>query len=350
MLLSALLHAAWSASIKGSRSPLGFNVLQLVPTFAAACLLPLCVSAVEIPRAVWAIVAATGLCHGLYFYCLSRCLELGELSVVYPIARAAPAFLPLVAIPLLGESIDLRGGLGLAIVVAGMIAIQIDGTRGGLPQTKLAATNEAEAPVSRVASRGRAARSMRLAVESWSSQLMRSTELGSRVASRRRAAREAPKAPSSLAPGTAYAFATLAASVGYSLCDKAAMARLGATAWSAAIPQAVVYYLLLSVAGGIVFAPFALRRVPPREIVALGRRELRSAALAALVSFASYGLILQALRTAPVSYVVATRQTSVLFALAIGVVRWREQPSQLRVLGALATAAGVALVAGSGGS
>ena len=65
----------------------------------------------------------------------------------------------------------------------------------------------------------------------------------------------------------------------------------------------------------------------------------------ALISFASYGLILQALRTAPVSYVVATRQISVLFAVAIGALRWRERPSRLRLLGALATVVGVALVA-----
>ena len=75
--------------------------------------------------------------------------------------------------------------------------------------------------------------------------------------------------------------------------------------------------------------------------------ELRPATIAAGVSFASYGLILQALTTAPVSYVVATRQSSVLFAIAIGAVRWRERPSRLRLLGAFATIAGVALVARS---
>ena len=134
VVLSALLHAIWSASIKGSASPLGFNLLQLVPTLAAACVLPFFVSAAEIPTKVWAIVAGTGICHGFYFYWLARCLELGELSVVYPIARSAPAFLPLVAIPLLGESISLQGGLGIAVVVAGMIAIQVDGVAmGSLP-------------------------------------------------------------------------------------------------------------------------------------------------------------------------------------------------------------------------
>lgn len=284
VLLSALLHAVWSASIKGSASPLGFNLLQLLPTAAAACLLPFWVSAAEIPSRVWMFVAGTGVCHGFYFYWLSRCLTLGELSVVYPIARSAPAFLPLVAIPLLGESISLQGALGIGVVVAGMLAIQLDGARGlGLGRFT--------------------------------------------------------------APGTRYAWLTLAASVGYSLFDKSAMAALGAAPWSAPVPQAIVYYVLLSASGGLVFTALALRRVSPRELAALARTELRPAVVAALVSFASYGLILQALVTAPVSYVVATRQSSVLFAIALGALRWRERPSRLRLLGAAATVLGVALVA-----
>jgi drug/metabolite transporter (DMT)-like permease len=91
--------------------------------------------------------------------------------------------------------------------------------------------------------------------------------------------------------------------------------------------------------------PLALRRLKPGELVAVARSEWRSAFAAALISFASYGLILQALRTAPVSSGVAPRQISVLFAVAIGALRWRERPSRLRLLGALATVVGVALVA-----
>jgi drug/metabolite transporter (DMT)-like permease len=310
VLVSALLHAVWSASIKGSASPLGFNLLQLAPTFVAALALPFFVSASEIPSSVWSYVAATGLCHGFYFYWLARCLEIGELSVVYPIARAAPAFLPLVAIPLLGESVSLRGGLGIAAVIAGMLAIQLDGARGA--HTKHVAPSEAESPVSGVASLRRAASSRRLH-----------------------------------APGIGYAWLTLCASVGYSLFDKAAMADLGGAPWTSPVPRAVVYYVLLCVSGGLVFLPLALRRVPPAALATLARTELRPALVAALVSFGSYGLILQALRTAPVSYVVATRQTSVLFAIAIGALRWRERPSRLRLVGALATVAGVALVAQS---
>jgi drug/metabolite transporter (DMT)-like permease len=63
------------------------------------------------------------------------------------------------------------------------------------------------------------------------------------------------------------------------------------------------------------------------------------------VSFASYTLILAALQTALVSYVVAARQTSVLFAVGLGVAVLGERPGRARVAGALATVAGVALIA-----
>jgi drug/metabolite transporter (DMT)-like permease len=283
VVLSALLHAFWSASIKGSRSPLGFNVLQLAPPAVAACVLPLWVPLGEVPREVWWIACGTGLFHGFYFYWLARALEQGELSVVYPIARSAPAFVPFVAVPLLGESVSLRGAAGIAVVVLGMWAVQADAGVKGWRRFR--------------------------------------------------------------APGAKYAWLTLLAGIGYSLCDKAAMARLNAAPWSSPIPTAVFYYVVLSVTGGIVFAPLALRRVGAGGLRELARDEGRNAVLAALVSFASYGLILHALRTAPVSYVIAARQTSILFAIAIGAVRWRERPSRLRLLGALATMVGVVLVA-----
>jgi drug/metabolite transporter (DMT)-like permease len=289
VLLSALLHAVWSVSIKGSRDPLAFNVLQLATTLAGACALPWLVPLAAIPGPVWALVAGTGLAHGLYFYWLSRALGCADLSVVYPIARSAPAFMPLVAVPLLGESISLRGATGIAIVVVGMWAVHW-GAAPGLEQRT-----------------------------GWH----RFT-----------------------APGTGFAYLTLAASVGYSLFDKAAMVRLGTLPWRAWVPPAVVYYLLLGTSATFVFGPLAVRRLTLADFATVARSEWPTALAASLVSFAGYALILDALRTAPVSYVVTARQTSVLFAVALGALWLHERPSRLRVLGALATVAGVALVAG----
>jgi len=286
VLLSALLHAVWSVSIKGSRDPFAFNVLQLVPPALAALALPWWFPLGELPRTVWALLAATGVIHGFYFYWLTRAFESGDLSVVYPIARSAPAFVPLVAVPLLGESVSATGALGIAVVVAGMWAVQLE--RGVVGWRRLAA------------------------------------------------------------PGAGFAWATLAATVGYSLTDKAAMARLAPLAAGAAVPPAVAFYLLLTTASGLLFVPLAWRRCAPGALGAALRHESGTALVAAAIGFVGYGLILHVLETAPVSYVVAVRQSSVLFAVVLGALRLRERPSRLRLLGALATVAGVALVALAG--
>jgi multidrug transporter EmrE-like cation transporter len=196
VVLSAFLHAIWSASIKGSRNPLGFNLLQLVPPVAAACLLPFWVPLADIPRAVWWIAIGTGVSHGLYFYWMARALASGELSVVYPIARSAPAFLPLVAVLLLGESGTARGALGIAIVVAGMWAVQADSGVAGWQRFR--------------------------------------------------------------APGAKFAWLSLLASIGYSLCDKAAMAHMNAAPWHPRFrpPSSTTCPVGH---GGLVFTPLALR-------------------------------------------------------------------------------------------
>ena len=59
----------------------------------------------------------------------------------------------------------------------------------------------------------------------------------------------------------------------------------------------------------------------------------------------SYALVLEALRTAQVSYVVAVRQCSVLFAVAFAVWALSERPSRARMTGTLGTVAGVVLIA-----
>ena len=281
VLLSALLHAWWSFSIKSSRNPLAFNLVQLLPAVAvAAGLLPF-VDLGEVPRPVWALVATTGVAHALYLFWMSRAYESGELTLVYPIARSTPAFLPLFSIPLLGESLTWMGGLGIAMVVAGIWLVQL---QQGLR---------------------------------WSALLR---------------------------PAVFYAYLTLAATIAYSLIDKAAMAQLAAAPWSSPVPRAVTYYFLLLSAHAAFFIPLCFTRIDRRAVARALRLEFPRALAAGAVSFASYGLILEALGRAPVSYVVAVRQSSVLFAMAIGVVWLGETPGRARVAGAALTVAGVALI------
>jgi drug/metabolite transporter (DMT)-like permease len=66
---------------------------------------------------------------------------------------------------------------------------------------------------------------------------------------------------------------------------------------------------------------------------------------AGLASFGAYALVLAALQRAPAAAVAAVRETSIVLAVAAGVVVLREPVGRLRWAGALAVTAGVALVA-----
>lgn len=282
VLLSALLHALWSVWIKSSRDPLSFNLVQGWPVPLALAAVAPWVDFGEVPRVVWQLLAATGVAHAFYLYWMSRAYEHGDLSLVYPIARSTPAFLPLVAFPLLGEVPSALGGLGIAVVVAGVWAVH--------------------------------------GVRRWRLELL-------------------------LEPAARFAFLTLAATVAYSLVDKAAMAGLGTAPWSSPVPRSILYFLLLSAAHLACYAPLVLHARGAGAIRETARHELGLATVATLISFVGYSLILKAMETALVSYVVAVRQSSVLFALVLGVAMLRERPGRERVIGALATVVGVALIA-----
>ena len=284
VLSSAFLHAAWSASIKGSANPLAFNVTQTAISVPLCALGLLFVDLGDLSGRVWVCLLATSLAHGLYFYWLSRALEHADLTLAYPIVRSTPALLPLLAIPLLGEIPSGLGALGIAVVVGGVWAVY----GGGL---------------------------------SWRS-------LGS--------------------PELRFAWLTLLSTVGYSLSDKVAMSELAGDTWRGPLPAALAWFCLLSLGCTPLFLALAARRVPLRELRSSLRRDFARAAAAFAGSLAGYALILQAFRTAPASYVVAVRQTSVLFAVAIGIVLLRERPDRQRLLGAFATVAGVALIGWSG--
>lgn len=280
VVASALLHAIWGVSIKGSRDPLAFNVAQGGVTVALGLLLIPWLGLDQLPPAAWWLLAATGGAHGAYWYGLSRALADSDLSLAYPIIRSTPAFLPFLAVPLLGEQLSLAGALGIAIVVAGIWTL-----RGSAPSGVLAR------------------QSLQIA------------------------------------------YFTLATTVAYSLLDKQVMALVSDEAWSAAVPRSLAVYYLISVAGLLGFLPLALPRLQPGALRRCFREEGGRVLGAAAIGVVGYGLILEVYRSAPASYVVAVRQLSVLFALALAVVFLRERPTRRRMLGALATVAGVMLIA-----
>jgi drug/metabolite transporter (DMT)-like permease len=288
VLASALLHAVWSVSIKQSRDPLAFNWLQCGFSLALLSVSAPWVPWASLPIGVWGLLALTGPTHALYLYWMGHAFERGDLSLVYPIARSTPAFLPLIAVPLFGESLHPLGAAGIAVVVGGMWLVH-------LPRAGAVSGPAAHADFA-----GSAAR---------------------------------------------FAYLTLAATIAYSLFDKAAMAKLAASAWPSPLPRALAYSFLLYLAHALAFTPLVLRARGGAALRDVARGDLVRAAGAGAMSVVGYALILRALETSLVSYVVAVRQSSVLFTVALSALWLRERPGRPRVIGACATVLGVGLIA-----
>ena len=99
----------------------------------------------------------------------------------------------------------------------------------------------------------------------------------------------------------------------------------------------------------LVLAPVAVGGIG-WQLAARGRSSLRAAAtpgavVASVAAFSAYALVLAALSRAPAPAVAAVRETSILFAVALGAYVLGEPVGRMRTAGAVLVVAGTALVA-----
>jgi drug/metabolite transporter (DMT)-like permease len=134
VLLSALAHSTWNLLLKRSGNKEVFVWWLLVT--ASVILAPL--GAVlfwfnPIPPPGWWLALATVVLHTFYFLLLGRGYARGDLSLVYPIARGVgPMLVPVLAVLILGERIELPAIMGIASIVAGIYVVSWWGRFGRL--------------------------------------------------------------------------------------------------------------------------------------------------------------------------------------------------------------------------
>ena len=122
VILSSYLHALKSFYIKKSKDKQTFLLLYIglsqvvyFPLFLYFFLQhPPSLSSVML----W--VTLTALVHFLYTVFFAKSYELGDLSLVYPIMRSAPALILIVAIIFLKEDISIRGASGILLILFGL--------------------------------------------------------------------------------------------------------------------------------------------------------------------------------------------------------------------------------------
>ena len=138
VLFAAFLHAFWNAVVKGAADKtivLGLIALgHVIPGIAMVALSPAITSA-----AIPFIIASTVI-HWVYYYLLNVAYRVGDLSMVYPIARGlAPVLIALGAQVFVGERLPAVAWGGIFCVSLGIMVLTHGVFRSGLPVLGLAA-------------------------------------------------------------------------------------------------------------------------------------------------------------------------------------------------------------------
>jgi drug/metabolite transporter (DMT)-like permease len=139
----------------------------------------------------------------------------------------------------------------------------------------------------------------------------------------------------SLTRGVGWALATSATIVAYTLVDAAGVR---------ASDDSVRYVCALFIGHCALLSIVVLMRRPVSAIRHSLRSSARSFALGGLGSIGAYGLVLTAIRYAPVAYVAALRESSVIIGALAGWLMLGEEFGPARTAAAVVTAGGMALI------
>lgn len=113
-------------------------------------------------------------------------------------------------------------------------------------------------------------------------------------------------------------------------------------AWGARSGDPLAYYSACMVCTALCMAPFILWKQPPTWT--LVRTQLPRATLIGGLSFVSYLMVLQSYASAPVSYVAAMREISIVIAGLVGWLWLKESFGSTRLIGATVVSIGVVLL------
>jgi len=288
VLVSVCMHAGWN--VLGKRNAPSLGSFALAYGAGGVALLPLLVlgpSLTAMPGAFWGWLVLSGFCQMLYMGGLAWAYARGEVSVLYPIARALPVVMvPLVSIAWLGNrGLGLWDGVGMLLIMLGALGL----------------------PLSRP---------------------------------------EARRLASYLSPAMGFALLAAVGTVGYSLIDKQALGVMQGAGHSSLTAGAV--FMVLQALMTLLWALPLLAVLPAerRRLPALRQQGLTMLVATGLMMTCTYGLVLMAMAlTDEVSYVVALRQLSIPVGVLMGVLWLKEPASSAKTLSTLVMLLGLLIVA-----
>ncbi|MFD5247985.1 EamA family transporter [Amycolatopsis sp. NPDC058340] len=128
VIIAAVIHAGWNLAAKRIRRG-GARFVWAYYSLSAILLVPVMAVSLAVepqrPQWTWLFAAVvTAVFHVTYGIVLQRGYAVGDLSVVYPVARGTgPLISVLAAVVLLGERPGILGLVGAFLVVAGVLVI-----------------------------------------------------------------------------------------------------------------------------------------------------------------------------------------------------------------------------------
>jgi drug/metabolite transporter (DMT)-like permease len=289
LLAAALMHATWNALLKSDTGDrlATFGVIMLTGSLLS---LPLAFFLPFPPKIAWLWILASVIVHNFYYFFLLKAYATGDLSHTYPIARGlGPLLVAIFSGRLLGEYLRFQDGLGVALVSLGIVAL-------AAPQRRLASG----APLSK-ALRGQ----------------------------HRRA--------------TIYAALTGVTIAGYLFSDG-----LGVRASGPNLEHKLSYIVWLNLCEGpwLIMAALYLRPLSVSAYLRKGPRGWWKGAVGGAIATLGYAIAIWALAAGPIAHVAAVRESSVLFAAAMGALLLGEPFGRLRIVAAAVIVAGLVLMNG----
>ncbi len=295
LLVSAVMHAGWNAFGKHRVPTLVFFLVAI--TGGALLLSPILILFPAVPGSMVAydvvLVTGAGFLEAVYLGSLAAAYRTGELSIAYPVARAAPALFVAIVSVLIGHNPDaITPGYwpGAVLIVVGSLLVPL-----------------------------RSVTAFRLSVY--------------------------------LHPGFAFALLAALGTTGYAIVDDTALARLRSANSHLAPAYVTLVYACLQAATTAcwLFLGAVLRRDNRQVLVATVRGGLLIPALTGGWITLTYAFVLLAMAYAEnVSYIVAFRQISIPIGVFMGIVLLREPAAGAKILGTAVLVLGVVLVALAG--
>jgi len=281
VLISAFIHSSWNFFTKRGNFPIEFffwvpllGVIFYLPFFIGFGVLPSIF--LDPPLGLWWKVILSGIFEAIYFVCLIKAYQIGDLSLIYPVSRSAPLFTQIWAVLFIGETLSGLGVLGIGLVMIGLFVIPLKDFR---PQTS---------------------------VISFSRINLRALFL---------------------------AFLAALASSIYSVIDKAAIEMI----------HPIYYLWLINLLMSFFIGLYLLIQKKIFFWKIWGELKWKILLVSILLN-AAYLLVLMAMVTSKVSYVVAFRQAGALFGALMGILLLKEAHWQTRITGALILTAGLILI------